>query len=440
MSVLKYCFNLACLGIALGMTAFWLYKFWKDEDIVQMDFQPFELIPSEELPILSLCFSEVFIESRLKYYNESLTNQMYLEFLRGDQFYSGIDNIDFDNVTKDLADFYITDVIVFRNGTFQVGTYPNFVNGLPQVTFAGFIGPYFVKCFGIRSSYSNIKYGTFALNSSIFPNGIRPTTGFMANFHLPNILSMSWIFAKSTWPIRKDKRPYVMIFSLQQVDVLKRRRKRTQSCASNAFNYDELALEEHLNEVGCRAPYQKTDKDWKICSSKENMKKAKIDLMGETKKEKACTSAASIVFAYDEETYAGNIDAYVSEHFQGVEDDDDFDQNWFLIQIQYPDEYKQIKMVKAVDIHSAIGNSGGYIGLFLGNVFLLFGRFDNVLKYQLDFETNKNIFHIGYAFLQLPDFFVYLHGLIRETFTGININTSSKKLNLPETVRIKEVP
>ena len=164
MSVLKYCFKLLCLAIAIGMTAFWLYKFWKDEDIVQMDFQPFESIPSEELPMLSLCFSDVIIESRLKYYNDTLTNQMYLEFLRGDQFYNGIENIDFDNVTIDLTDFYIRDLIKFRNGTTRIGTYPNIVNGLPEVTYAGFIGPYFVKCFGIRSRHSTIKYGAFELN------------------------------------------------------------------------------------------------------------------------------------------------------------------------------------------------------------------------------------------------------------------------------------
>ena len=45
--------------------------------------------------------------------------------------------------------------------------------------------------------------------------------------------------------------------------------------------------------------------------------------------------------------------------------------DWFRVNIMFPERFKEIGMVKAVDIHSAIGNSGGYIGLFLGNDDLL---------------------------------------------------------------------
>ena len=35
--------------------------------------------------------------------------------------------------------------------------------------------------------------------------------------------------------------------------------------------------------------------------------------------------------------------------------------------IHYPDEFKVIMQSKEVDIHSLIGNIGGYLGLFLGD-------------------------------------------------------------------------
>ena len=38
---------------------------------------------------------------------------------------------------------------------------------------------------------------------------------------------------------------------------------------------------------------------------------------------------------------------------------------WFL-KIDYPDEFKVIAQSKEVDVHSLIGNIGGYFGLFLG--------------------------------------------------------------------------
>ena len=37
--------------------------------------------------------------------------------------------------------------------------------------------------------------------------------------------------------------------------------------------------------------------------------------------------------------------------------------------VNYPDKIKVITQHKSVDAHMLIGNIGGYIGLFLGNVF-----------------------------------------------------------------------
>ena len=38
----------------------------------------------------------------------------------------------------------------------------------------------------------------------------------------------------------------------------------------------------------------------------------------------------------------------------------------FILNVIYPDQLKIITQSKSVDIHSFIGNIGGYIGLFLG--------------------------------------------------------------------------
>ena len=37
--------------------------------------------------------------------------------------------------------------------------------------------------------------------------------------------------------------------------------------------------------------------------------------------------------------------------------------------LNYPDKIKVITQLKSVDAHMLIGNIGGYIGLFLGNIF-----------------------------------------------------------------------
>ena len=80
------------------------------------------------------------------------------------------------------------------------------------------------------------------------------------------------------------------------------------------------------------------------------MKEASSDFIGKKKSIKACTTMSTITFAYQE----NNVDLNGSD--------------WFHLKIHYPDQYKEIVMIRAVDIETVIANAGGYIGLFLGIV------------------------------------------------------------------------
>ena len=68
----------------------------------------------------------------------------------------------------------------------------------------------------------------------------------------------------------------------------------------------------------------------------------------------------------------------------------------------YPKKFKEIKMVRAVNIQTVIGNAGGYVGLFLGKIIsafcfeLLHGSLCNQGYLIFSFS--------GFALLQLPDF------------------------------------
>ena len=152
MKLVRYIFNFSCFSFAFGMTVFWCIKFLKDEDLCQVNFKSFEnSFSSGDYPIFSFCFTNPFIASKLREYEPDLTPAMYLEILLGVRSYNGSNEIEFDDVTIDLADFYLGDAIMFKNGTIANGTYPNFLNKLPQVTFAGLYEQtkWFIKCFGL---------------------------------------------------------------------------------------------------------------------------------------------------------------------------------------------------------------------------------------------------------------------------------------------------
>ena len=61
MVVLRYCFNLACMLAAFGMTMLWLYRYSLDEDIVKVDFKPFDTLEGK-FPLLSFCLLDPVIE------------------------------------------------------------------------------------------------------------------------------------------------------------------------------------------------------------------------------------------------------------------------------------------------------------------------------------------------------------------------------------------
>ena len=212
-----------------------------DEDSIQFDLKPLDF-EEGKYPMLSFCLFDPFIESRLKIYNDTLTAEKYKNMSLGLSSYNGAENIDFDDVTIDLADFYLGDAFKFQNGSDMEKIDSDFRKDFPHETgsFAWDLG--FMKCFGLRSKFTNIQYVSFAFNSSFYPNGIRPSLNLhtAVGVHLPNQLSMVGNSFMYAWPKRNERREHTMEFSLQQIDILKRRNKRNDPCISDDFNFDQI--------------------------------------------------------------------------------------------------------------------------------------------------------------------------------------------------------
>ena len=84
-----------------------------------------------------------------------------------------------------------------------------------------------------------------------------------------------------------------MLFTLQQFEILRRRNKENDPCIPDEENFDQIVLDDHLENVGCKTPFQISNKSLRICDSKEKMKEAGADLIGRRKSKKACTTAAT---------------------------------------------------------------------------------------------------------------------------------------------------
>ena len=351
MAIFRYFFNFACFSVAFGMTLMWLYRFSLDEDSVQIDFKQLDF-QAGYYPMLSFCLIDPFIESRLKEYNATLTVETYIEFLEGLISFNEMTKIDFDDITLDLKDFYLDADLLLKDGSYIELANEDVLQGLLELTYSGFHNGIFMKCFGLKSKLKHIDELYFRFNTSIYPNGIRPSSKLstVIGVHLPNQFSLVGNSLKYTWPNWDEIGTYTMIFSLQQIDIIKRRNKRNDPCISDDFNFDQMIWDSHLDIVGCKPPYHSTNKKLEVCNSAEKINGAYIDLIKREKPMKACTSASTLAFSYNEQIH------------------NSMKSDWFGVGLEYPNQYKEIKMVQAIDIQTVIGNAGGYIGLFLGKI------------------------------------------------------------------------
>ena len=171
---------------------------------------------------------------------------------------SEMKGINFDDVT-DLAKFYHGYYITFRNGSLIYKRTERL-----RVTYSGFRSYFFMKCFGLRTTFTNVYSSSFLFKSNMYPNGIRPSSNLFIGviIHLPNQLTLAENSFKYTWPMRDKKKEYSMDFLLQQVEILKRRNKANDPCISDDLDFDQMLLDEHLHKIGCKADYHVVNESW----------------------------------------------------------------------------------------------------------------------------------------------------------------------------------
>ena len=201
----------------------------------------------------------------------------------------------------------------------------------------------------VKHLYSKYKQIIF----QNYPNGSRPTDGrFITFLRYPNQFLLSAQTGRYGWSKRKGKSDYFMIFVIKTVEVFRRRNKRKEPCMSEWKKFDEFVMTHTIEKVGCRAPYQTQHRtDLPICTGKQKMVQALVDVRTSITKNfnPPCVVMTDIQDSYNE------VDAFLL----GKGD-------WFWTMIEFPNQLRHIKQSKEITFHTLVGNSGGYIGLFLG--------------------------------------------------------------------------
>ena len=151
-------------------------------------------------------------------------------------------------------------------------------------------------------------------------------------------------------------------------------------CNKDWKNNDHVIMKNIMKEIGCRPPHWDKIIDLPKCSKKEQLKQFYwLNLTGQYP---PCKHIQKVMYTYEELNY---IEKNPIEPSQQRND------TYFKVIIRFEDSsFMEIKHVRAFDIQSLIGNSGGYLGLFTGYAVLQLPN----LVYLMVKWIYKTFFHV----------------------------------------------
>ena len=359
---IKRLFTLLCFVVLTLMVGYWLYKYLiEDKDVAVVDYLSLEEAKDVAFPVPTICFQNPFVEDRLKEIGDQNDASSYLSFLSGRSLGNDLAVIDYKAVTLNMSDYFMDATEQWFNDSDT--TIKSSLELQHEHIFSGFDMKYeFVKCFTVLADLSNhrhvqrfhIFYNMRGLLNdwNVSSKNSKLNLGLEFKIHYPG-----QFFLGEDPDYGEDSVGYELNtnsgyeFIIKELEIIQSRSNRRKKCTHETFEYDNIQMLDFISKQGCRYPYSIMNQSLPLCNPNDKMIQSRLTY-GKVKSNvgpKPCHRISKI--RYEMKQYK-------------------LDQ--FIIFIKYPEEIKVITLSKEVDIHSLIGNVGGYIGLSLGNIITLF--------------------------------------------------------------------
>ena len=357
--VTKLCFTIVCTITVAFMMGYWFYKYEvEDRDIGVVDYAKLEDAEDIKFPDVSICIGYPFHRKNLKAINSSIFSWDYQEYLAGELYDKMYEEIDYANVTLDLNQYFKSGAVSWQDGTSKSITSDgiNYIN-----TFNGFhtIGTRFLKCFTMILNVEEPR----RVKEIMVDFDKRKTKSDRIDELYIIVHYPSQFFLLNSIEMRKVPIGYQVAFttlSLEKLEILKQRNSRHRKCFKDIDNYDKAIVDEVLHKTGCRPPYLQSHQSYPKCKTQKDIKNGTIDILARKRVQipNACLRISEVRQNF--ENANSNSSRYTPTNSP----------TWTFV-IAYPEEVKIITQSKDVDVHSLIGNIGGYLGLFLGDITIL---------------------------------------------------------------------
>ena len=290
-------FDVWCILAAISTISYCIYEYSLDEDSTSVEFKRFDTNKHEQgYPSFTVCFLNQILKAKLESYGEQIDATHYLNSLWGYSWDPRMHEIDYDFVTMDLNKH-----VIFRkewNEQFKATVYND--TNVKSADVVADRNPFYVshrcpfaKCFSQDLPYGSekgIAKHDIWINMDIFANKTMPPrreevdiwdskqlgiNAFGMIFHLPNQLTRSIRLQSTAWDFETENAEsynyHVLKFTMKNMQVLKRRNKRTVPCVEGKPNDDENFYNSVMNQVGCRPSFMKSSMHLPNCSSKEHL-------------------------------------------------------------------------------------------------------------------------------------------------------------------------
>ena len=348
-TILVNIFKFLCFCTTVFMVGFWIYKYQKNDDATIIEYRSLHDEVDFIYPEISICLSSMdFKNEDINVTKEENFTQRYHNHLLGIEMNETFKTLDYEILTPNLSEYIKLVTLYWENGT--ISSCRN-IKSCPYFTFKnnfnGLLGPSITKCFGMeveKGYVMDIQNGVNVFFADKFDLLLKQASIVQVLFNYPNQFIRPIGAVQNVWP-NGTKRGE--LFQITSVDVVFRRNTQNNPCELSWEKYDELVMKRHLKTTRCRAPYQSRYNNISVCGTKEEMKKANKNLWT-VKMDAPCYEMPYIDYKhFHADSANAGADGYVL---------------WF----NYPRKAKFVTNFKDVDVHSLLGNVGGYIGLFLG--------------------------------------------------------------------------
>ena len=395
-------YQFACVIAALALVIWCIKLYLDNEDVSTIYYKKFHSDEDSRYPSISLCFS-IVDDSLIDTLGKLGVNySLYHSFLKGDYFSEKASQIPYENITFNPADYLLGITMTQEYGTNGITNkdqnysynhitkrQSNLFNDFKLIDTDSFNHWYSViyKCLTIRVPHikdQHLSWITIVMKKSVFAGNKRPRSIhdgglFLLAIGYPN-QRLRFSHRTTTWKSEITNGSYNMKLQVRGMEVIQHRDKSSEPCNNNWKMYDQQVITATIQENKCIPSYWKNSHQLSFppCSTSQQMKNFYMDERW-NKHIRPCRSMTKISYSLSE---------YAATKY-GLKYGEEYENNHFTLMLYFPNEYyKEIKLVRAIDITSLIGNSGGYIGLCLGYTILqipsllayLFGKFMFIFK------------------------------------------------------------